>query len=84
MLVRSPWETAARIAAIARCSAEVRPNATGRRLRRGARGADRGKKRFNYAAEVDQIHVSDPVSASSRTLLARVEALEKQTDYEEN
>jgi serine O-acetyltransferase len=72
----------ARIAANAVVLGEVPPNATA--VGAPARVVRIAGEKVNYAAEVDQIHVSDPVSAELKTLLARVEALEKQTDTKEN
>jgi len=64
----------ARIAANAVVLSEVPPNATA--VGAPARVVRIAGEKVNYAAEVDQIHVSDPVSAELERLRKRLDALE--------
>ena len=65
----------ARIAANAVVLQEVPPNATA--VGAPARVVRIAGEKVNYAQEVDQIHVSDPVTAELNALRERLEALEK-------
>ncbi len=65
----------ARIAANAVVLSEVPPNATA--VGAPAKVVRIAGEKVNYAAEVDQIHVSDPVSAELERLRKRLDALER-------
>ena len=67
----------ARIAANAVVLSEVPPQATA--VGAPAKVVRIAGEKVNYAAEVDQIHVSDPVAAELEKLRRRVEALEQNT-----
>ena len=70
----------ARIAANAVVLSEVPPDATA--VGAPARVVRIAGEKVNYAAEVDQIHVSDPVSAELAALRDKLEVLEKLSESE--
>ena len=71
----------ARIAANAVVLSAVPPDATA--VGAPARVVRIAGEKVNYAAEVDQIHVTDPVSVELKTLRERIEALEKASEEKE-
>ena len=71
----------ARIAANAVVLSEIPENATAVGV--PARVVRIAGEKVNYAAEVDQIHVTDPVAQELAALRARLEALEKKQSEKE-
>ena len=68
----------ARIAAIAVVLSEIPPNATAVGV--PARVVRIAGEKVDYASDVDQIHVTDPVQKELQALSSRLEWLEKMID----